>query len=102
MHDVSPYSAWLHVHFLHRIGESVRPPPLHDLLGLGPCIPDQLARCIEDPGYHDLASSVSELRILDRFSRRRSRLCDQPSVMPILSIASRISTDSKRIRTVSL
>ena len=36
----------------------------------------------------------------DASSARRSRLCDQPSVMPILSMESRIAAVSKRTRTV--
>jgi hypothetical protein len=46
--DVAPLAAGAHVHLDDRRGPAVRSPPEGDLRGVGECLPDELARRVED------------------------------------------------------
>src|SRR5580765_4201065 len=55
VHDVAPHPARFHLHAVDGRGEPVRPPPVADVLGVGPHLPHQLARRVEDSRRRDLA-----------------------------------------------
>src|SRR5258706_10069752 len=55
VHDEAPDAARLHFHLVGRGGEAVWAPPLADVLRLGPHLPHQLARRIEDAHPANLA-----------------------------------------------
>src|SRR5436190_7316873 len=55
MHRVTPGPARTHVHLVDRRGEAPRSPPLGDVRGIRPHLPDRLARGVQQPGRDDLA-----------------------------------------------
>src|SRR3979411_2357969 len=55
VHDEAPDAASFHFHLVGRRGEAVRAPPLPDVLRLGPHLPHEPARRIEDARPAELA-----------------------------------------------
>src|SRR6476660_2513254 len=94
-HYIHRPAADLEIHRLHLRIKTSRPPPLLDVLGFGPDLPDQISRCVKFPNDHQvffryfrftrcrhlLSSSLKS----PRYSSRRPMVCLSPSTAPNFS-----------------
>src|ERR1700744_2399472 len=55
VHNEAPVAAWPHLHPLNGRGKASRPPPLRDVLGLGPHTEDQFAWSLDEARRSNLA-----------------------------------------------
>src|SRR5580700_9221950 len=58
MHDEPPYAARLYIYLLNGRGESLRPPPVRNMSGIGEHLPDQIAVRIHDANTGNLAIAL--------------------------------------------
>ena len=57
MHDKIPGATDSYIHFKNRIGETVGPPPIFNVLWFCPYVPDQFNRRVQNTGNNDLPVS---------------------------------------------
>src|SRR5882724_5976596 len=63
VHDESPDAARSHINFMHRVREPVWPPPLSQVFWIGPNLPDEFTRRIEETRGDDFwVSCISRAR----------------------------------------
>src|SRR5438128_4225587 len=75
VHDEAPGTARPHVELLERVRESFRPPPLREVLGIGPRLEHELTRRVDDARGDDLSVGERLRGTVFFHARLRGPLC---------------------------
>ena len=90
-HDVFPLAADAKIHFLNRHRKAARPPPVHDVLGIGHCLPNQFARRIELAGNENFPVGVLH-KVLEFRTDERGPAAHEISARELGQLRERLQT----------